>query len=100
MDNVNGRIKCLQVIAALLLCYVALSFLFPGKSKYDMKEKMTIYGSMQCPWTTKQIDYVKSKGMEYDFVECRDEPSKCPGIKSHPTTKMSDGTMVVGFKEF
>jgi hypothetical protein len=59
-------------------------------------DKHTVYGSMSCGWTRKQLDDLKSKGKEYTFVDCTE--GKCPPeVDGFPTTKTPSGEIVVGF---
>ena len=58
----------------------------------------TVYGSMGCGWTRKQLDYFKDAGMSFTFVDCDSED--CPGIDAFPTTVDASGEETVGFKEF
>lgn len=57
----------------------------------------TVYGSMGCGWTRKQLEYFKGKGKPYTFVDCDSED--CKGIEGFPTMVHSSGERVVGFKE-
>ena len=67
----------------------------PAKSAAD--GEWTIYGSMGCGWTPKQLDYMKSSGKPFTFVDCDSED--CPGVEGFPTMTSPDGERVVGFKE-
>lgn len=52
----------------------------------------TIYGSLGCPYTVKQME----KYPGHTFVDCTSE--KCPDfVTAYPTTKFSDGRIEVGF---
>lgn len=89
--------QCLKVLAGLLLFYVMLSMLFPGREKYTKGDMVTVYGTMSCPWTKKQIDYFKEKDIKYEFKDCKN--GDCPSsIKAHPTLEIH-GEMMEGFKE-
>tara|TARA_B110000977_G_scaffold190149_1_gene260578 strand:- start:3470 stop:3724 length:255 start_codon:yes stop_codon:yes gene_type:complete len=57
----------------------------------------TIYGSMGCGWTRKQLDYMKSKDKAFTFVDCDSE--ECAGVEGFPTMIHSSGEKVTGFKE-
>jgi|TARA_B110000483_G_scaffold226886_1_gene288085 hypothetical protein len=57
----------------------------------------TVYGSMGCGWTRKQLEHFKGKGKPYTFVDCDSED--CKGIEGYPTMVHSSGERVVGFKE-
>ena len=52
----------------------------------------TIYGSMGCPYTVKQME----KYPKHTFVDC--SSGGCPSfVTAYPTTKWPDGKMEVGF---
>ena len=57
----------------------------------------TIYGSMSCGWTRKQIDHMKENGIAYKFVDCA--KSKCEGINGFPTTIHKSGMRLDGYNE-
>ncbi len=57
----------------------------------------TVYGSMGCGWTRKQLDYMKSKDKSFTFVDC--DNGECDGVEGFPTMVHSSGERVVGFKE-
>jgi hypothetical protein len=49
---------------------------------------------MGCPFTVKQVE----KYPDADFVDC--SSGNCPEwVKGFPTTKMPDGSTVVGFSD-
>tara|TARA_B100000767_G_scaffold222423_2_gene211115 strand:+ start:2647 stop:2919 length:273 start_codon:yes stop_codon:yes gene_type:complete len=58
----------------------------------------TVYGTMGCGWTRKQLDYFKDAGMSFTFVDCDSED--CPEMDAFPTTVDASGEETVGFKEF
>lgn len=60
-------------------------------------DKWTVYGTMGCGWTRKQIDYMKMKNKPYTFVDC--SKGGCDGIDGYPTMVSSTGEKVVGFRE-
>lgn len=65
-----------------------------GAKKKDSAagEKVTIYGSLGCPYTVKQME----KYPNHEFVDCTS--TKCPDfVTAYPTTKMADGRIEVGF---
>lgn len=67
----------------------------PGKKS---KGDWTVYGTMGCGWTRKQLDHMKSKGIPHTFVDC-DKDGACPGMDAFPTMVHKNGEKVVGFKE-
>ena len=68
-----------------------------AKAKASTDGEWTIYGSMGCGWTRKQLDYMKSSGKPFTFVDCDSE--ECAGVEGFPTMTSPDGERVVGFKE-
>ena len=63
----------------------------------DGEKGWTVYGTMGCGWTRKQIDYMKEKGKPYTFIDC--SKGGCNGMKAFPTSVSPTGEKVVGFKE-
>lgn len=57
----------------------------------------TVYGTMGCGWTRKQLDHMKSKGISHTFVDC--DKGGCDGMEAFPTLKSPSGETIVGFKE-
>jgi hypothetical protein len=57
----------------------------------------TVFGTMGCGWTRKQLDYMKKNGKAHTFVDCDKEG--CDGMKAFPTLKSPEGVTTVGFKE-
>lgn len=86
----------LWVVAAVfvILFAVWISKSSGGPSKSDI----TVYGSMGCPWTVKQIDYLKEKGKKYEFVDCAS--GNCPSFVSGFPTSVAGGQTHVGYTEF
>ena len=71
-----------------------------GKEKFEgapIGGQWTVYGSMGCGWTRKQLDYMKSKGKPYTFVDC--DKKGCDDIDGYPTLIHSDGRKIVGFNQ-
>lgn len=64
----------------------------PSSSSGDSADPPTIYGSLGCPYTVKQME----KYPGHKFVDCTSD--KCPDfVTAYPTTKFSDGKIEVGF---
>lgn len=80
--------------------FVILFLLWVSKGTSTSKYTgVTVYGSMGCPWTVKQIDYLKAKGTEYEFVDCAGG-GKCPEFVSGFPTSVVNGQTMVGYNEF
>jgi hypothetical protein len=55
-------------------------------------DKPTIYGSLGCPYTVKQMEKYK----DHEFVDC--SSGGCPSfVTAYPTTKWPNGKIEVGF---
>jgi hypothetical protein len=65
----------------------------PSSSGEEKKsEKPTIYGSLGCPYTIKQMEKYK----EHDCVDC--SSGGCPSfVTAYPTTKWPNGKIEIGF---
>ena len=57
----------------------------------------TVYGTTWCGWTTKQLEYMKKKGIDHKFVDC--EKGKCDGIDAFPVMDSPNGERITGYKE-
>lgn len=55
----------------------------------------TVYGTMGCGWTRKQLDDMKDKNISHNFVDCSKE--KCPEVDGYPAIKHPDGRMTTGY---
>ena len=88
------------MIAAILLLIIDIMILksMDDKKKGAGKKDWTVYGTMGCGWTRKQLDHMKSKGISHTFVDC-DKDGACPGMDAFPTMVHKNGEKVVGFKE-
>jgi len=81
----------------------AYIFLNTGNSTKVKKETdkstgtWTVYGTTWCGWTTKQLEYLKKKGIEHKFVDC--EKGKCDGIDAFPVIESPNGERITGYKE-
>ena len=68
-----------------------------AKTPVENGKKWTVYGTMGCGWTRKQLDYMKKNGKAHTFVDCDKE--ECKGMKAFPTIKDPNGDETVGYKE-
>tara|TARA_R110001599_G_scaffold109128_1_gene272573 strand:- start:40 stop:315 length:276 start_codon:yes stop_codon:yes gene_type:complete len=60
-------------------------------------EEWTIYGTMGCGWTRKQLEYMEKNGKPFKFVDC--EKEGCSGMKAFPTILHPNGEKTVGYSE-
>lgn len=72
-----------------LLAILLLAFFFFRKSGW------TVYGSMDCGWTRKQLKHLDDKNISYTFVDCK--KTKCDHVIAFPTVIKPTGEQVVGF---
>lgn len=106
-DTAQGRKNMMYIGAGLLVFAIIVWWFFFRKaaSKKDDTAapksasssasgggKPTIYGSLGCPYTVKQME----KYPDHEFVDCTS--GKCPSfVTAYPTTKWPDGKIDVGF---
>ena len=88
-------------LAIAILTVIAL-IVIGGVSTYaprDPSDKgnVIVYGSRQCPWTVKQEDYLKNKGIPYEFVDC--SGGNCPSFVDGFPTLSVNGQIMNGYKE-
>ena len=57
----------------------------------------TIYGTMGCGWTRKQLDYMKEAGKPFKFVDC--DKGGCSDLEAFPTLVSPDGKHHIGYNE-
>ena len=90
-----------DLLTLVFIGLVILLIFTGGVSLYALqtpdKGNIIVYGSKTCPWCVKQEDYLKNKGIPYDFVEC--STGGCPEfVKGFPTI-MKDGEILEGYNE-
>jgi len=92
-------------LLALLVVIDLLILSQTGKRRLDVTvgasvsngEQWTIYGTMGCGWTRKQLDYMKKNGKPHRFVDCDKEG--CSGMEAFPTLVSPNGEKIVGYSE-
>ena len=83
---------------------LVLAVLFMGRGRMTSSVisagggNWTIYGSMDCGWTRKQIEHMKEHRIKYKFVDC--SKRECEGVKGFPTTVHKTGVRFEGYTEF
>jgi len=96
--TITGR----QIVIALILIVVAyfVRQRFMASASVSVGANggvWTVYGTMQCGWTRKQLEYMQSKKIAHEFVNC--ENGKCTGKTAFPTLVSPDGEELVGYNE-
>jgi len=92
-------------LLALLVLVDLLILSQTGKRRLDVTvsasvsngEQWTIYGTMGCGWTRKQLDYMKKVGKPFKFIDC--EKEGCSGMEAFPTMIHPNGEKTVGYEE-
>ena len=92
-------------LLALLILIDLLILSQTGKRRLDVTvgasvsngEQWTIYGTMGCGWTRKQLDYMRKAGKPFTFVNC--DTKDCSGADAFPTLVGPGGERHVGYKE-
>ena len=98
----NGYVIAAVVIAVIVACKIMqLKFAVAGCSAKKAEPAPTeyiVYGSMQCGYTVKQLEYLEKKGISFTFMDCA--KGQCPAsVKAFPTILKPDGTTVRGYTE-
>jgi hypothetical protein len=76
------------MLALALLVLVLIAIFLVHQKK---RGSPVVYGSMGCPHT---VSHRKTVG-QHTFVDCTSQP--CPEfVEAYPTTKYSDGSVIVG----
>ena len=92
-------------LLALLILIDLLILSQTGKRRLDVTvsasvsngEQWTIYGTMGCGWTRKQLDYMKKNGKSFKFVDCDKEG--CSDMSAFPTLVHTNGEKIIGYSE-
>jgi hypothetical protein len=80
-----------------LLFVIALYMLSRVPTHIPRGKPWTIYGTMGCGWTRKQLDYMRKAGKPFTFVNC--DTKDCSGADAFPTLVGPGGERHVGYKE-
>lgn len=96
--TITGR----QIVIALILIAAAYflrdRFMASASVSVGAGDNVwTVYGTMQCGWTRKQLEYFKSKSVPHKFVDCA--KGGCDGKKAFPTLVSPSGEEIVGYTE-
>ena len=83
----------------MLLYFVLILFalyLIPMSNKKKKKKNpYTIYGTMGCGWTRKQLNHMREKKLPHRFVDCSKE--SCPKFDGFPAIKHPNGNTTIGY---
>lgn len=86
-------------IVTLILILAALTILYRTRQSAPAPDgkQWTVYGTMGCGWTRKQLEHMKKVGKPYIFVDCDKED--CGKMSAFPTIHDPNGKESVGFSE-
>ena len=84
-----------STILVALAIGVALFLLYKNTS--STSGKWTVYGTMGCGWTRKQLEYMKKAGKPHTFVDC--DKGGCDGMNAFPTLEGPNSEKIVGYTE-
>lgn len=85
------------LIIALIIINIFILMNLGGTVKKTDDKNWTIYGTMGCGWTRKQLEHMKNVGKPYTFVDCDKED--CGKMSAFPTIHDPNGNETVGFSE-
>ena len=86
------------MFALIILAIVDVIILMrTGQVVVEDGKKWTVFGTMGCGWTRKQLDYMKKNGKPHTFVDCDKED--CKGMNGYPTLVSPEGEKTVGYSE-
>jgi hypothetical protein len=85
------------MLAFAVLIVVAIYVLSRVPTRIPKGKPWTIYGTMGCGWTRKQLDYMKRTGKPFTFINC--DKNGCEGMEAFPTLVSPEGVRHTGYKE-
>jgi hypothetical protein len=85
------------MLAFAVLIVIAIYLLSRVPTRIPKGKPWTIYGTMGCGWTRKQLDYMKRTGKPFTFIDC--DKNGCEGMEAFPTLVSPEGVRHTGYKE-
>ena len=86
----------LIIVNIYILCQTGKDRVFTPK--VQGLKKWTVYGTMTCKWTRKQLEYFNNTKRHYVFINCNEE--SCDNIDGFPYIIHPDGEISIGYTEF
>jgi len=81
------------LVVSVVVLYLLNFRLTTGKKPYS--GKWTVYGTMGCGWTRKQLKHMKDNNISHEFIDC--DKKDCGDVNAYPTLKDASGKMTEGF---
>jgi hypothetical protein len=85
------------MIAFIILMIINVFIFTQTGVKAPVSNGWTVYGTMGCGWTRKQLEYMKKAGKPHTFVDC--DKSGCDGMNAFPTLEGPNSEKIVGYTE-
>jgi hypothetical protein len=89
-------IMILFIILLIANLYLLLQLGKPVATS-NVKEKWIVYGTMDCGWTRKQLEYMRKSRKNFEFIDCT--KNDCTGMNGFPTILHPDGKKTAGYTE-
>lgn len=80
-----------------LVILVALLYIVNRRPSFPDDGNWKVYGSMKCGWTKKQLDHLKSNGINHTFVDC--DKDACDFTAFPTLVHSQSGEKIVGYTE-
>ena len=86
-----------MIAFVILLIVVIMILMRTERAPPKDGKKWTVYGTMGCGWTRKQLEYMNKKNIPHTFIDCDEE--SCAGMDAFPTLVDPNGKQFVGYNE-
>lgn len=87
----------LAVLLIIINVYILIEMGKKPATAVISNEKWTVYGTNDCEWCRKQLEYMKKTGKQFEFIDCTQ--NECTGVSGFPTILHPDGNKSVGYTE-
>ena len=86
-----------MIAFVILLIVVIMILMRTERAPPKDGKKWTVYGTMGCGWTRKQLEYMNKKNIPHTFIDCDKE--SYAGMDAFPTLVDPNGKQLVGYNE-
>ena len=86
-----------MIAFVILLIVVIMILMRTERAPPKDGKKWTVYGTMGCGLTRKQLEYMNKKNIPHTFIDCDKE--SCAGMDAFPTLVDPNGKQLVGYNE-
>ena len=95
LNKNSTKLLSMVVIALIVLYLLNYRLTTPSSTAQTVPGQWNVYGTMNCGWTRKQLDHMKSKQIPHTFIDCSKQD--CGDISAFPTMDDPNGKRIVGF---